>query len=363
MYLFLSVFFLLYGSLHSYFYFRLRSAYTLPFNAKLLTIFLLLIFTFAPLFIRILERMELFIPARILAYLGYTWMAFVFMFFSNSLILEIIKFAGLARQINSFLFPAFIAFVMVCYGFFEAKNIKIEKIIITTPKLKAGETIRVAQISDLHLGIMIKDWFLNKVIERVNELKPDILVSTGDLVDGHSNDINYLTDFFHKIEAGYGRFAILGNHEFYVGIKNSLSFLEKSGFRILRNEYVKIKDNFYIAGIDDDTINKNIDERALLKDIDRNSFVLYCKHKPRISKDAKGFFDLQLSGHTHNGQIFPFTLIVMIFFPAKSGLTEIRWGDNISYLYTSRGTGTWGPPIRFLSRPEVTLIEITGKSH
>ncbi len=362
MYLFLGVFFLLYGSLHYYFYFRVKSVYLLPYQIKWLLVLILLVFTFSPLLVRLFERSELFLAARAFAYTGYIWMAFIFLFFSSSIILESIKLIGFGRSANSFLLPAAIATLIVFYGFFEARSLKVEKVFLSSPFLKKDEIIRVVQISDLHLGIMIKDRFLSKVIDEINKLEPDILVSTGDLVDGQSNDIAYLTDYFHKVKTTYGKFAVLGNHEFYVGLKNSISFLEKSGFKVLRNEYVRVKDNFFVAGIDDDTIQKNIDEKAVLKNIDNNAFVLFLKHKPKVSKDALGLFDLQLSGHTHNGQIFPFTLIVKIFFPVRSGLINLSSQDREFYLYTSRGTGTWGPPVRFFSRPEITLFQIMGKN-
>jgi predicted MPP superfamily phosphohydrolase len=116
-----------------------------------------------------------------------------------------------------------------------------------------------------------------------------------------------------------------------------------------------------IAGVDDPArpyrTLKNDFEKALLSTLPRDGFTLYLKHQPVIDPSTLGLFDLQLSGHTHKGQIFPFNLATKLFYSMHSGLTELGKG---SLLYVSRGSGTWGPPVRFLSPPEVTLIELTG---
>lgn len=363
MYIFLSAFFFLYGLIHYYFYLKLRDNVVLTVYLKILVIFTLTVLVFSPLAVRLLERAEIFTIARVFAFIGYIWMAFVFLFFSISVSLFLIK-KLVKTNFNDFYFSVLLAIVFLIYGVFEAKKIVVEKLEIYSDKFKKGEMIKIVQISDVHLGIILKDKFTKKIIEIIEELSPDILVATGDLVDGQSNDISNLTKYFEKITPPLGKYAILGNHEFYVGLNNSISFLEKSGFTILRNKSVNIKDNLILAGIDDDTVKRyegyHSDDLSIFKDLRKDAFVVFLKHKPKIEKETLKYFDLQLSGHTHNGQIFPFTLIVKIFFPVKSGLSVFKQDDKITYLYNSRGTGTWGPPVRFFSKPEVTLIEIIG---
>lgn len=363
MYIFLTTFFFLYGLIHYYFYLKLRNTVILPVYLKTLIILTLIVLVFSPIILRLLERAEFFMIGRVFAFTGYFWMAFIFLFFSLSLSFFIVK-KLIKTNFNDFYLSILLAIIFVIYGIFESKNIVVEKIEIYTDKIKKGETIKIVQISDVHLGIVLKEKFTEKVINIIEELKPDILVSTGDLVDGQSNDISYLTQYFQRVNPPLGKYAILGNHEFYVGLTNSISFLEKSGFKILRNESVKIKDNIILAGIDDDTVkrydNKTPDDLSILKDVAEDVFIVFLKHKPKIEKSALNYFDLQLSGHTHKGQIFPFTLIVKIFFPIKTGLSEYRIDSKTSYLYNSRGTGTWGPPVRLLSKPEIAFIKITG---
>lgn len=294
-------------------------------------------------------------------------MAFIFLFFSCSILLSALKALWIRFGFNDFYLSSILSVLFVIYGTFEAKNITIENVKIYSDKIKKGESIKVVQISDVHLGIILKDSFTKKVVSIVEELKPDILVATGDLVDGQSNDISHLAKYFENVRPPLGKFAILGNHEFYVGVQNSLSFLEKAGFFVLRNKSVKVGENLILAGVDDDVVSrygekKYLDELSVLKEIDsKKNFIIFLKHKPTINKESLNYFDLQLSGHTHRGQIFPFTLIVKIFFPIKTGLSAFEKDGMVSYLYSSRGTGTWGPPVRLLARPEVTLIEIMSK--
>jgi predicted MPP superfamily phosphohydrolase len=150
---------------------------------------------------------------------------------------------------------------------------------------------------------------------------------------------------------------VTGNHEYYAGLDQSLAFLERSGFRLLRGETVTVGDRITLAGVDDPTGGSAPDEAALLKKEPRTRFTVLLKHRPRVNSEAVSLFDLQLSGHAHRGQIFPFNLLTGLEYPMQNGLYEL---PGNGYLYTSRGTGTWGPPMRILSPPEMTLFEIVG---
>jgi hypothetical protein len=141
-----------------------------------------------------------------------------------------------------------------------------------------------------------------------------------------------------SITPRYGKYAVTGNHEFYAGLEDSLAFTQKAGFKILRNEGMSLTDYFNIAGVDDRTqryFNKSpeISEEAMLKVLDREKFTLLLKHRPEVDQKSLGLFDLQLSGHTHKGQIFPFNIITLLYFP-------IHWGIlnplDHCFLYVSR---------------------------
>jgi predicted MPP superfamily phosphohydrolase len=220
------------------------------------------------------------------------------------------------------------------------------------------------QISDVHLGLIVGKSRLKRILRQVKDARPDILVSTGDLVDGQMDDLETLTDMFQSIPTKYGKFAVTGNHEFYAGLDRALAFTKKAGFTILRGEGITVSNIFNVAGIDDPTRERYgpghaVSEKALLEKLPRERFTLFLKHQPVISSESLGMFDLQLSGHSHKGQIFPFNLVTKLYYRIHTGLSKVK-GNGL--LYVSRGSGTWGPPVRFLSPPEVTVIDITYKS-
>jgi predicted MPP superfamily phosphohydrolase len=179
------------------------------------------------------------------------------------------------------------------------------------------------------------------------------------------DDLETLTDMFQNIPTKYGKFAITGNHEFYAGLDRALAFTEKAGFTILRGEGLTVSNFLNIAGVDDPARkrygpDRAASEKALLEKLPKEKFTLFLKHQPVISSESVGMFDLQLSGHTHKGQIFPFNLITKLYYPIHTGISKV---NGNALLYVSRGSGTWGPPVRFLSPPEVTVIDITYKSN
>jgi predicted MPP superfamily phosphohydrolase len=190
-------------------------------------------------------------------------------------------------------------------------------------------------------------------------LKPDLLVSTGDLYDGGLRERSTIIDLFRDLEAPYGKYACTGNHEFIHGIEQTSEFTLEAGFKLLRNESIRQGDFLCVAAVDDPAGSSFgsasvVSEEDVFNSLSPDRLNIFLKHQPRIGAKSIGKFDLQLSGHTHKGQIFPFTLIVSLFYPYMDGLFDL--GDS-SYLYVSRGTGTWGPPIRFLTFPEITVID------
>jgi len=157
-----------------------------------------------------------------------------------------------------------------------------------------------------------------------------------------------------------GKYAITGNHEFYAGISEAEEFTRKAGFQMLRGEGVTVDGLINIAGIDDPAGRaagqyRPVDEAELLGALPAHHFTILLKHQPVVDGKALDLFDLQLSGHTHKGQIFPFSLITRLYFPLQTGFFQL---SKLSCLRVSRGTGTWGPPIRFLSPPEVAVIDL-----
>lgn len=373
--LFLFTFLLIYGSIHLYAFLKARTALEFSAATGVFLALFMLVMGLAPLIVRALERTGLELFARVMAYIGYTWMGVLFLFFSYSLAADIyrllIYLGGVIfkRDLSAltlsagyaFFLPLFLSLVTSLYGYFEARDIRTERWILKSPKIpQETGRLKIVQISDVHLGLIVREERLKRILRQVKAENPDILVSTGDLVDGEVCRLNGLEDLLKEIKPRYGKFAVTGNHEFFAGFENAKCFTENAGFTLLRGEGITVQGILNIAGVDDPTgkrygLAKDISEKALLSRLPQEKFTLFLKHRPLVDKDAKGHFDLQLSGHIHKGQIFPFSIITWFYYPVNSGKMNLT--DN-AFMYVSRGAGTWGPPIRFLSPPEVAVIEL-----
>lgn len=372
--LFLSIPLTLYGLLHYYFFRKLKSVFALGQPYYGLALILLLLMFLIPILTSVLPGLGRPLLGTYLSYIGFTWMVALFLFFSIHLVIDI--YTVLIHIASKTSLPVFtklvpgntVSFVttlllslgIIVYGRFEAKNIQIETVILKTEKLPPHiNRLRIAQISDTHFSAIIGVDLARKITDKIEAINPDILFSTGDFTDRALRENEEIAALFQGLEPPYGKYAVMGNHEFYLGVDKAVEFTQKAGFRMLRNEGVAIGDLVNIAGVDDPAakqfgLEANITEEEILRKFSSKKLTILLKHQPTISEKSLGMFDLQLSGHLHKGQIFPFSLLISFFFPYLDGLFNIE-GD--SYLYVSRGTGTWGPPIRFLAPPEITVIE------
>ena len=373
--LFFIVFFAVYGGMHGYAFLKARAALQFGTVPGIFIALFMLSMTLAPFFIRMSERHGLETLARLLSYIGYSWLGILFLFFSASLMLDIYRFFLKAGEFLlhqdfvqlrpaagvQFFAPLFISLIIAVYGYVEARNIRTEQITLYSDKIaQAAGRLRIVQISDLHLGLIIREERLGRVLQAVKDAEPDILVSTGDLVDGQINGLPGLADMFNKINPPYGKYAVTGNHEFYAGLEQALAFTRKSGFTVLRNEAFDIEGVLIVAGVDDRAVRPRAvisdgAEKEMLSQLPRGRFILFLKHRPLVNRGSPGLFDLQLSGHVHGGQIFPFSILTKLYYPVHAGFSRLELGSR---LYVSRGTGTWGPLIRFLSPPEITIIDL-----
>jgi hypothetical protein len=249
------------------------------------------------------------------------------------------------------------------YGLYEAGHIRLKHIEIASPKItEQTGRLRIAQITDVHLGLIVREERLLRILARIRDAHPDILVSTGDLVDGQLNHLTTEAQLLAALNPPLGKLAITGNHEYYAGLPYSLAFTQAAGFTLLSQRGAVLKGVNFV-GVDDPVAREfgrepAESERDTLAAQARENFTVLLKHRPAIDPDSLGLFDLQLSGHTHKGQIFPFNLVTWFFYPIRAGrLTNLGCG----FLYLSPGTGTWGPPIRLLAPPEVTIIDLVPK--
>ena len=375
MIIFLLSFFLIYGGIHLLFYFRLKAAFQLTPWVHAAVVVSLLLLLISPILVRLSEREGYEGVACFLSYLGYSWMGVVFLFFAVSLCLDFYRFAiWMNSEIGGFelnhlypsalflfLAPLIISISINIYGYFEALNIRTEHLVIKTEKIpKNIEKLRIVQISDVHVGMIVRGGRLERMMEAVKKAAPDILVSTGDLVDGQIDNIYGSLQLLKGVQAKYGKYAVTGNHEFYAGLDQALDFTRRAGFTVLRGEGINIAGMINIVGVDDPAgkrmgTYRGIQESKIVADLPKHTYTILLKHQPIIDPAALGAFDLQLSGHTHRGQIFPFSIATGLVFPLQSGSFNLSEGSR---LYVSRGTGTWGPPMRFLSPPEITIIDL-----
>jgi predicted MPP superfamily phosphohydrolase len=227
----------------------------------------------------------------------------------------------------------------------------------------AWEGMTVVQLTDVHVGHSLGRDFLDDLVAQVNALEPDIVAITGDLVDGSVEYLGEAVAALGNLQARHGVYFVTGNHEYFSGVEPWLTFLTSLGIRILRNERVALErqgGTIDLAGIDDWMAEgfgngHGADLPKALAGRDPQRPVILLAHQPRaVLEAARHGVDLQISGHTHGGQLFPFSLLVRLQQPYVSGLH--RHGPT--WIYVSRGTGYWGPPMRVGAPAEITHLTL-----
>ena len=331
--------------------------------------------TGSPVFVHWVAYLEIPRLTSAVACAAYLWMGGLFLLFAIHLVLDVCCLAVVVLNryrrgsftswaaLNRRAFPAalLLTAATVVYGWCEAKDIRVEHLVLDTDRLpEEMERLRIAQISDLHFGILDRMEVAYHVRDLIERKEPDILVCTGDFVDRGLHPGNPVIRVFQEMDPPGGKYAVPGNHEFYAGIDEATRIVEEAGFVFLRNEVVTTVEGIRIAGVDDPAarrmgIETLVSEKDVLSDPDDSIFTILLKHQPHVDPESVDRFDIQLSGHTHMGQIFPFHLITRLVYPHIAGLYEV--GER-SRLYVNRGTGTWGPPLRVLAPPEITILDL-----
>lgn len=226
----------------------------------------------------------------------------------------------------------------------------------------------IAQISDIHVGATIKNGYVRNIVERVNALAPDMVALTGDAVDGDVQRLRSDTAPLGDLKARHGTFFVTGNHEYYSGAQQWIAEFQRLGMRTLANEHVVIDHDgapLVIAGVNDYAAghvdpSQRSDPRAAAAGSPDGVLKILLAHQPRSAAEAvQAGFDLQLSGHTHGGQFWPWNHAVRMQQPYTAGLHRL----GRMWVYTSRGTGYWGPPKRFGAPSEITLIRLVAKAN
>lgn len=262
------------------------------------------------------------------------------------------------------------ALLITVIGFFNARRIaKVVEVAVPIAGLPQPlQGFRIVQISDLHVGPTIKRNYVEGVVKRVNTLHPDLIAVTGDLVDGRVDHLASDIAPLEQMRARHGVYVVTGNHEYYAGVEDWIREFRRLGMLVLMNEHRIIHHDgadLLVAGITDfsagafDAEHHSDPQRALDGAPGGTIPKILLAHQPRSAAAAEqAGYDLQLSGHTHGGQFWPWSLLVPLQQPFTAGLHRLRG----LWIYTSRGTGYWGPPKRFGAPSEITLLRLEGRA-
>jgi uncharacterized protein len=251
------------------------------------------------------------------------------------------------------------AAVTVVYGIVHmARGAVVRRVRIPLAKLPpAADGLTIVQLTDVHIGPLLGERFLADVVAKVNALAPDVVVITGDLVDGDLGELRRHVEPLRELRARDGVYAVTGNHEYYWNPNQWVEHLRSLGLRVLRNERVTIRGAVELAGVDDSRASEDI-PRALAGRDPSLPVVLLAHHPSTITRATAAGVDVQLSGHTHGGQLLPLGWLVRLFEPRAAGLGRF----DATWLYVSEGTGYWGPPMRVGTSPEITHITLSSRA-
>ncbi|MBD3377292.1 metallophosphoesterase [candidate division KSB1 bacterium] len=256
-----------------------------------------------------------------------------------------------------------LVFLLVFIGAWNAKNPRVKTIPIKIEKTWINKNpLRLVLASDLHIGPTLSEKHLEKIVALINGQNPDIVLLAGDIIDQKVDALkerDYLP-ILSDIESRHGVYAVTGNHEFYVGVEGSIDYLRAANINVLRDSVALIDNSFYLIGRDDKTLEQMGGQRetlsSLLQAVDHSKPLILIDHQPLLlEKAAENHIDLQVSGHTHHGQIFPFNFITNAVFEQSWGLTQ----KGATRIYVSCGVGTWGPPVRLGNHPEIVVFELS----
>jgi predicted MPP superfamily phosphohydrolase len=306
-------------------------------------------------------------------WVAYTWLGFLFFLFVLLVPAEVVRAAYLiarrpvdqdrrrflARSIGGVVGAS--ALGLGGGGlFFALRELVVKRVTVPLAKLPASmDGFTIVQLTDIHVGPTIGKSFVDDMVAKTNALKPDVIAITGDLVDGSVLALAPFVEALGRLEAKHGVFFVTGNHDYYSGAEAWVAHLTTLGIRVLRNERVAI-DGIDLAGVEDAHAGRYSSAHAMdvpkaLEGRDPSRLLVLLAHQPKaIFAAARGGVDLQISGHTHGGQLFPWGLLVKLDQPYTSGLHL----HDATHIYVSEGTGYWGPPMRIGTSAEITRIEL-----
>jgi predicted MPP superfamily phosphohydrolase len=375
--IFFSIVLAVYAAVNYYIF--IRGWQAIPRESVLRTYYVIIFIFIALSYIigRILERIYLSSWSDILVWIGSFWLAAMLYFFL------IIVFLDLVRLVNHFvsflpvaitgnyikakfmagIITTGLVLIIVLIAFLNASRPRIRNLDLSLAKLSPpSRQLTLVAVSDIHLGTIVGKGRLNHLVERINQLSPDIVVLAGDIVDEDMAPVirEDLGAMLRNIKTRYGVYAITGNHEYYGGVESAVKYMRDHGIIVLRDSVAMIDNALYLIGRDDREKKRitGFPRRpldTLLTGLDPALPKILLDHQPfGLEEAVKAGIDLQISGHTHNGQLWPFNYITRAVYEISSGHRKIERTD----FYVSTGFGTWGPPARLGNRPEIVNIKL-----
>ncbi len=370
--IFFSIAFAIYALINCYIFVHLSPIVPKSFGPLFLPIFVAVALTF--IFGEVLEHRRSTAYGRVITWVGAFWLGAIAWLVPAFLILDVLRlilglFSGIfqgtqGRATSQTVTDAIVVFTFagMLAGFLNARKIRVKPLNIGVEK--ACPPLRIAAISDMHMGTLIGQGMVRQMVHKINALHPDLVLMIGDQVDGNPHPVMQLDlgSELKKIESRYGVFAITGNHEYIGNAETSCAYLEAHGITMLRDATAEVA-GIQIVGREDVAAKQfaNCDRKTLadlLVTVDKSKPLILMDHTPfHLEQAEQNGIDLQLSGHTHHAQIWPWSFITRMVY-------EVSWGykrKGSTHIYVSCGAGTWGPPIRIGNTPEIMDIRLTGK--
>ena len=345
---FVSVFFLGLLLLNYYIFYTLSNLFVLPLNG-----YFYLLIVLSALFYPVAALLERSLSDRfsgIFYALAASWVGVSFFLLWGIIIYQLL---GLFYELPAMMAGALIISLKAlisAYSIYNAFQLKISESSLNMQGL--NHEIRAVQLSDVHLGPIRNHSFLKKVVEKTNLLSPDLVLITGDLFDGSSQIDEKIIKELNRFQCPV--FFTPGNHDYMQGLSEVCNAISLTEIQLLRNRVIQF-DELQVVGVDYSYQSGYLKNILDAVEIDKNKPTILLYHLPDdFDVASKAGVDLQLSGHTHHGQFFPFNFLVKLRFPYLGGF----YHNGTSCLYVSPGTGTWGPPMRWGSRCEITLLHL-----
>ena len=377
--LFFSIFFGVYLAGNYYVYIRGLQALPVISYVRIIYRVVFIVLAFSFIISRFTSYSQHFAINHTLTWIGSFWLAAIVYFIVILLVIDLVRLLNLAfhflPNVNSLAYGAFKQWLLVLvviavgitiiWGHYNAIHPRIVNLNLKIDKPVLNNRLKIVLASDIHLGPLVGKERLEGFVSIVNGQKPDIVLLAGDLLDESQEPIlrENTGEPLKKLQAKYGVYAVVGNHEYIGGINRAIKYLESLNIKVLKDSSVLINNNFTVVGRDDygsgrgtGKTRKTLNE--LVAHVDFSKPLILLDHQPyKLQEAVDNGIDLQLSGHTHNGQFWPFNYLTKAMF-------EVSWGykkKGNSNFYVSSGFGSWGPPVRIGNRPEIVVIDLIGR--